>query len=315
MKKALAIDIGGTKIYNAIVNNKGQIISEVVKQPTPKTLDEIQLVLRKIIADHENDVDVIAIATAGVVNKENTAVIGSTGNIADGYACMNFQALSSKKVFVENDANAASWAEHLIGVSKGCSDSILLTLGTGVGGGIIVNNRILKGKNGGAGEMHFKLSTEKRRRCTCGAFDCFEAYASGTGLQITAREETKIPSVTTYDVIDEVREVLKLTQMLENKKTVIERLRLCVEDNYVDAFLRWQDDILAGCVGLANIFDPEMIVLSGSMAEFVDLEYIETEVNSQIVATPIKVRRATAGNYAGMIGAAFLALGVNEVVA
>ena len=66
---------------------------------------------------------------------------------------------------------------------------------------------------------------------------------------------------------------------------------------------------------MANIFDPEMIVLSGSMAEFVDLEYIETEVNSQIVATPIKVRRATAGNYAGMIGAAFLALGVNEVVA
>lgn len=310
MRKALSIDIGGTKIYNAIVNDNGEMISEVDKNETPKTLDGIKSLLVEIISRYENEVDVIAIATAGAVNKENTGVIGSTGNIAEGYSTLDFQSLSSKKVFVENDANSAAWAEYIVGASKGCSDSVLLTLGTGVGGGIIVDGRLLKGKSGAAGEMHFKMSTEKQRRCTCGAYDCFEAYASGTGLAITAQEETKVSTATSYDVIEEVKAVLDLTKAYENKKTVTERLYLAIEDNYVDAFLRWEHDLIDGCIGLANIFDPCVIVLSGSMAEFVDTEFVEAEVNKEIVTTPIKIKLAQAGNYSGMIGVALLALGV-----
>ena len=111
MRKALSIDIGGTKIYNAIVDENGQIISEVEKHSTPDTVTEIEALLRKIISQYENDVDVISIATAGAVNKENTAVISSTGNLPCGYRDIDFQSLSSKKVFLENDANAAAWAE------------------------------------------------------------------------------------------------------------------------------------------------------------------------------------------------------------
>lgn len=74
-------------------------------------------------------------------------------------------------------------------------------------------------------------------------------------------------------------------------------------------FNRWQDDILIGIVGLADIFDPCVVVLSGSMAEFVDTDYLEKEVNKQIVTTPTTIRKASAGNYSGMIGAALLALG------
>lgn len=310
MKKALAIDIGGTKIYNTIVDENGQILSEVEKNSTPKTLDEIKSLLKNIISRYEESVDVVAIATAGAVNKENTSVIGSTGNIAEGYSNLDFQALSNKKVFVENDANSAAWAEHVIGASKGEPDSVLLTLGTGVGGGIIVNNRLLKGKNGAAGEMHFKMSMERQRRCTCGAYDCFEAYASGTGLAITAREKTRLPNVTTYDVIEELHAVLKLTEPYKEQKTVTERLQMAIEDCYVDAFLEWQECIVDGCVGLANIFDPCVIVLSGSMAEFVDIEYVEMQVNNDIVTTPTKIRLASAGNYSGMIGVALLAMGV-----
>ncbi len=309
MQKALAIDIGGTKIYNTVINEIGEIMGDVEKRSTPKTFEGIKDVLTEIIKAHENVVDVIAIATAGAVNNENTGVIGSTGNIAEGYSKMNFKALSNKKVFVENDANAAAWAEHVIGASKGCADSVMLTLGTGVGGGIIVNNKLLKGKNGAAGEMHFKMYPDRRRKCTCGAYDCFEAYASGTGLRLTAIEITGNSDVTTYDVINEVNAVLAHPETsVGNLKTDV--LRAASEDKYVKAFLKWQDDILAGCIGLANIFDTCVIVLSGSMAEFVDTEYIEKELNKEIVTTYTKVRKATAGNYSGMIGAALLAMNV-----
>lgn len=287
MKKALAIDVGGTKIYNTIVNDKGEIIGEIEKRHTPKTFDEIKEVFTDIISRYEEDVDVIAFATAGAVNNENTRVIGSTGNIAKEYPSMDFQSLSRKPVFVENDANAAAWAEHIIGASKGMPYSVMLTLGTGVGGGIILDNCLYKGKSGAAGEMHFKMRSDKHRKCTCGAWDCFEAYASGTGLKRTAEEMSGNTDITTYDVI-------------ENKSNPI----------MAKILETWQEDIINGIIGLANLFDPDVIVLSGSMAEFADTDYIEKAANSQIVTTPFKVVKATAGNYSGMIGAALLSMKV-----
>lgn len=287
MKKALAVDIGGTKIYNTIVDENGEVIADVEKRPTPKTFHEIKKTLEDIVKKYENDVDVIAIATCGAVNNENTGILGSTGNIAKEYPSMDFCALSKKCVYVENDANAAAWAEHVIGASKNCPTSIMLTLGTGVGGGIILNNKLFKGKSGAAGEMHFKIYPDKRRKCTCGSYDCYEIYASGTGLKLTAEEMLNNPDVTTYDVI-------------EGKNNG--------NPEMTKVFNKWQDDVTAGLIGLANIFDPDCMVLSGSMAQFVDTDCIEKEVNSQIVTTPTRIYKALAGNYSGMIGAALLAL-------
>lgn len=287
MKKALAIDVGGTKIYNTIINEKGEILAEVEKHHTPKTFKEIKALFEEIISKYEKEVDVIAFATCGAVNNSNNAILGSTGNIAKEYPTMDFKSLSKKPVFVENDANAAAWAEHVIGSSKGMPYSVMLTLGTGVGGGIILDNKLYKGKNGAAGEMHFKMRTDKHRKCTCGSYDCFEAYASGTGLKRTAEEISGDPDITTYDVIEN-KDRPMMKKILET----------------------WQNDILEGIIGLANIFDPDVIVLSGSMAEFVDIEYLEKQANKEIVTTPFKVVKASAGNYSGMIGAALLALGV-----
>ena len=286
--KALAFDIGGTKIFSAIINENGEIISEIEKNKTPKSIAEMKDLFSSIISKHEENVDKIAFSTAGATNNEHTGVIGSTGNLVEGYSSIDFISLSKKPVYVENDANCAAWAEHIIGASKGMPNSIMITLGTGVGGGIIVNNKILKGKSGAAGEMHFKMRTDKHRKCTCGAFDCFEAYASGSGLKKTAEEITNNSNVTTYDVIDG----LKINDKLMTK-----------------CFNQWQDDILNGLIGLANIFDPDCIVLSGSMAEFTDTDYLEKNINKEIITTPTKVLKATTGNYAGMIGAALLALG------
>ncbi len=288
-RHALAIDVGGTKIYNTIVNEKGEIIAEVEKHSTPKTFNEIKALFEEIISKYERQVDVIAFATCGAVNNSNDRILGSTGNIAKEYPSMDFKSLSKKRVFVENDANAAAWAEHIIGASKGMPYSVMLTLGTGVGGGIILDNKLYKGKNGAAGEMHFKMRTDKHRKCTCGSYDCFEAYASGTGLKKTAEEISGDSEITTYDVIENKDRPL-MKKILET----------------------WQNDILEGIIGLANIFDPDCVVLSGSMAEFVDIEYLEVQANKEIVTTPFKVVKASAGNYSGMIGAALLALGVKE---
>lgn len=286
-RKALALDVGGTKIYHTIIDENGNICSEIEKHSTPKNLDEMKNLFKEIFTKYENDVDVISIATAGAVNNENNKIISSTANLVKGYNTIDFQSFAKKKVFIENDANSAAWAEHILGASKGCDYSVMVTLGTGVGGGIILDNKLLKGKSGGAGEMHFKTSIEKRRQCTCGAFGCYEAYASGTGLKLTAEELLNDKNVTTYDVISGMKN--------GNAKMK-------------EVFDTWQGHVLAGLTGLANIFDPDCIVLSGSMAEFVDTDYLEKEINAEIVTAPTKVYKATTGNHAGMIGAALLAL-------
>ena len=106
-------------------------------------------------------------------------------------------------------------------------------------------------------------------------------------MKKTAEEISGDPDITTYDVIENKDRPLM--------KKILEK---------------WQNDILEGIIGLANIFDPDCVVLSGSMAEFVDIEYLETQANKEIVTTLFKVVKASAGNYSGMIGAALLALGV-----
>lgn len=286
MKKALAFDIGGTKIYSSIIDETGKIISEIDKFQTPKSINGILDVLKSQIAKFENNVNVIAISTAGAVNNENTAVNGSTGNLVKGYSTIDFQSLSQKKVFLENDANSAAWAEYKIGASQNTSVSVMITLGTGVGGGIIINNKLLKGKSGAAGEMHFKMYPDKRRKCTCGSWDCFEAYASGTALKVDAEEMLNNTDVTTYDVMDGVKKGDKKMQ---------------------EIFDRWINDITIGVNGLVNLFDPDCIVLSGSMAQFVDVKKMEEIVNNDIVTSPTSIKLAKAGNYSGMIGAALLA--------
>lgn len=283
-KLILSIDIGGTKIYSAKINEAGEITGEIEKNKTPKTSGEIFKLLSEIIKKSENEVTGVSIATAGAVNNENNRVISATGNLPSGYRDIEFSTLSKKPVFVENDANCASYAEFKTGSAKGFLNSITITLGTGVGGGIIVDGKLLKGKSGSAGEMHFKMSREKKRKCTCGAWDCFEIYTSGKGLTITAKEITG-KDLTTYEIVE---------LMKKDDREVL------------SAINQWEEDLIAGFIGLSNIFDPDCIILSGSMAEFVDTEKIEKKVNSEISTQPLKILKASAGNYSGMIGAALL---------
>lgn len=285
-KPILGIDIGGTKIFHALIDTEGKILTEVKKEETPKTVDEIKNKLKEITKLYEKETNLAGIATAGAVNNTNDKILSSTGNLPKGYREIDFKNLNENmEIFIENDANSAAWAEYKVGATKGCKNSIVLTLGTGVGGGIIVNGSLLKGKSGAAGEMHFKMSTDKKRLCTCGAYDCYEAYASGRGLKLTYEDITS-KIVSSYEII----------QRYDKK-----------EENAIKALVKWNEYIAMGALGLNNIFDTDVIAFSGSMAQFTDIDYIEEYVNKYTVTTPVKISLAKAGNYSGVIGAGLVA--------
>lgn len=286
MRKFLAFDIGGTKIAYALVDEQGTMLTQSKKYSTPKTVEEIVQSLRDIIKLYEQEIEAVAIATAGAVDVNNQRIVSSVGNMAKGYQNTNFQELSSKPVYIENDANAVAWAEYKQGVAKDCKDIIVVAIGTGLGLGILVDGKILKGKSGAAAEAHFQINRGKKRKCSCGAYDCYEAYSSGTALGIDAKEAFNDNTLTSHDVI-----------RLVNEKN----------PQAIEVFDMWQEDVLAGIKGLVNLFDSEMVILFGSLVKFMDCEKLETKANEDIVAAPFKLKKAHFGDDAAMIGISLIA--------
>lgn len=302
-KKALGIDIGGTKICYGIVDEAGNIVSEVQKRPTPKTADEIYTTLKNIINENYDKIDVIGLSSAGAVNLENTKVLSSTPNLPKGYNEIDFSTLSDKKVYVENDANCAVVAEYKIGAAQGFNTVLMVTIGTGIGGGVVSSGKLFRGATGNALEVgSMKIFADKRQRCTCGRYDCWESYASGTGLKNCAVTGAKTypeflssiykykhpEEITTYDITDGVEK----------------GDAFCIK-----VFEQWQYYMFVGLVSLTDIFNPDCIVISGGMCAFVDINKMEENINSESVVTPVKVKVAQTENRAGMIGAGVLALG------
>lgn len=302
MKKALSIDIGGTKISYALINENGEFLTEIKKIPTPKTAQEIFTILCDLSKLNYDQIDAMAIATAGAVNRENTRVCSSTPNLPQGYSSIDFSRITDKKVFVENDANAAAWAEYKLGAAKGCDFTLVITLGTGVGAGLINEGKLVRGKSGAALEAgSMKIFADKRRKCTCNRYDCWESYASGTGLKNNAQEmaltqpsfeksylKDKNPQeLTTYDIISGLE----------------------MDDEFcTKVFAQWEEYIYVGLTSLVNIFDPQCVVISGGMGEFIHLEEMEKKINAELVVPAIKLKLAKMKNNSGMAGAALLAL-------
>ena len=285
-KKFLAFDIGGTKIACSIISEQGELLGPVHKFDTPKTIEGINQLLKSLISQHENRIDAVAIATAGTVSQDRKQIISSVGNMAAGYHETNFQSLSNRPVILENDANAAAWAEYKLGAGKQYKNLLVIAIGTGVGLGIIIEGKLLKGKSGAAAEAHFPINHGHIRRCTCGAYDCYEIYASGTALSLDAKSAYGDDSKNSHDVIKGVK-----------------------QHNHVaiEIFDNWQNNVLAGLYGLVNLFDPEAVVLFGSLVEFMDIEKLERETNKIVLTPPVKIYRAELGNNAAMIGASLIA--------
>ncbi len=302
MKKALGIDIGGTKICYGVINQEGEKLSEIKKTSTPKTIQEIINTLKTIILDNYDKIDAVGISSAGAVNIENTKVVSSTPNLPLGYNSIDFSTLSDKKVFVENDANCAVVAEAIIGAGKGYDTVLMVTIGTGIGGGVYSKGQLFRGSTGNALEVgSMKIFADKRQKCTCGKYDCWESYASGTGLKNCAingalnysefktsiLKDKKPNKITTYDITDG----------LEKKDTFS-----------IKVFDQWMEYMYIGLVSLTDIFNPDCIVISGGMCNFIDVKQLEAKINNESVVSNVSVKIAETQNEAGMIGAALMAL-------
>ncbi len=184
----LSFDIGGSKIAYAMVDENGKIISSVQTVPTPQTAEEIKLILQK--ATTEFVYDACALATAGVVFQNKLQ--GKPNNLPKGYDKIDFATVFKAPYIIENDANAAMYAEYKIGNLRGVKNGIMLTLGTDTGCGLICDGRILHGKCGATGEFSFPFSGRDLKRLAAehnaAQTDCFAIYAAAQQGDAAARE-------------------------------------------------------------------------------------------------------------------------------
>ena len=316
----IGIDLGGTNIAvgvcdeNLKIKVKGSVPTNPNRAPEliVKDMADLSAKLLKECGATLEDVASVGIATPGTANSD-TGVVEYSNNIpflrfpiADVFKSF----LPVKRVLIENDANAAALAEALSGAAKGTKKSVMITLGTGVGGGIVIDGKVYSGFNHAGGELGHIVIEKGGRPCSCGRRGCWEAYSSATGLVNMTREkvnECKIKGIPSLmvDEFEETGRVSARTAFAAMKKG----------DKAGSEVVREYIDYLAcGVANIINIFQPEVLSIGGGICGEGDyllkplLEIVDTEQYTRNVPNRCKVRIAELGNDAGIIGAAGLGL-------
>ena len=210
MKYYIGIDLGGTNIVAGVVNENYEIVSKAsTKTNLPRSGEEIAADMSamseqavKEAGITMNDVEWIGVGTPGSVNAEE-GVVQYSNNLGfkNTPLAKYINAKLNKKVFVENDANAAAYGEYVAGAAKGAKTAVCITLGTGVGGGIIIDGKIYSGANYAAGEIGHTVLDVNGPMCTCGRRGCFEVFSSATGLiRMTKEAMDKDPKSIMHEI-------------------------------------------------------------------------------------------------------------------
>ena len=304
---AIGIDLGGTKILAGLVANS-RLVGEPIKIATPVGPDNIIKAILELIAGFQKSHLVlgVGIATAGIVDPESGAILGSTGNLPgwEGTALKHvIQDKTALRTHVENDANAAAYGECRAAGLHTSTCAVMVTLGTGIGGGIMLNGSLYRGAHFAGGEVgHIKISMENQRRCTCGLWDCWEAYGSGRGLLATAIEMSKGKSAE--------QSILCAGNSELTTKDVLEAAAAgdLIAKN---ALQKYHEHISAGISALCHVLDPDCFVISGGMSKFVDLHLLKDLVADRTlprIAEKLQIFPSRLSEAAGMIGAAQIVL-------
>lgn len=287
--RILCFDIGGTFIKYGLCNENFNLL-EKDKIPTLAENGGQSIIERVIeIIEQYDGIDRVAVSTAGQVDSENGIVVYSTDNIPY-YTGMRVKSLIENKTgiptFVENDVNSAALGEAHFGAAKGVSDFVCLTLGTGIGGAIFLNNKLYKGSASSAGELGHMIIHSGGKQCTCGGEGCYECYASASAL---------IKAVNKVSPVE-----LNAFQIFEKENIEKPEIRSEID--------KWIDEIIVGLVNIIYIFNPSMIVLGGGiMNEDYIIELIDRKIYTRLMDNfkNVKIVRPKLGNDAGMIGAAY----------
>ena len=309
---AIGVDIGGTKIATGVVDEEGRILDQV-RVPTdardPASIDRaIAASCNELMAKH--DVGAIGIAAAGFVSSDRETVSFAPNIGWRNYPlAKNVGDLLNKKVpiVVENDANAAGWAEFAFGAGRGTTDMLMLTVGTGLGGAIILDGHLLRGKWGVAAEVGHMQIVPHGHTCGCGHEGCWEQYASGSALTkharraVIARPDLGVTLVETAGIGNEIQ-----GPHVTAAATAGDPLSIKI----LGELGHWLGH---GAASVAALLDPEVIVIGGGVAEVGDmvLEPARHAFKDRLSAFGHRpsavIELAQAGNDAGMIGAADLA--------
>ena len=308
----IGIDVGGTKVLGGVVDESGNIL-EKARRDTPrqggkeltKTIAEVAL---ELMRNHK--VSAVGVSAAGFVSSDRKTML-ATPNIA-GWNGVNLDAelteLIGTDVVIENDGNAAAWGEAVFGAGRGEAHMLLLTVGTGIGAGIVVNGQLHRGAFGIAAEIGHMRVVPEGHLCGCGARGCFEQYASGSGLMRHVREAI----AATPDI---ARNLLALGDgTIEGLKghhvTEAARAGDVVALAAFNTTAQW---LGAGIASLSVILDPSVVVIGGGVVDAGEILLEPTRANMERKMpfagkhpSP-KIVAATLGNDVGLVGVADLA--------
>ena len=292
---AIGIDVGGTKIAGAVVDDNGVIITSIQKPTTAQSPEGIVETIAGIVdqlAGYDTNATLGVAAAAFMDRNREKVYFAPNISWADFPLKARLEEATGRSVRIENDANAAGWAEFRFGAAADSHSMIMLTMGTGVGGAVIDNGVLMLGGFGSAGELGHIVIEPGGLLCGCGNRGCLEQYASGTALMRHARERLGIPSLSS----DHLAALLREGDAVAHE----------VFGEVCDAMGR-------GIASLVTVTDPETVVIGGGVAKAgVALsELIQSRFLAHYPAAKHKpvatVVLATLGNSAGVVGAADLA--------
>lgn len=317
----IGVDLGGTNIAAGIVNSefqivkKGSVPTNVAGRTAEEIIKDMGALCDSLVKDAGltfDDIEYVGIASPGAIDPVRGVV-----NYANNLPFSRFPIADTlkkfipvKKVLVENDANAAAKGEAVAGAAKGVGDVVMITLGTGVGGGIIIDHKVYSGFNYAGAELGHIVIEYNGRQCSCGRKGCWEAYSSATGLinmtkeKLAECEAKGIPTLMT-DFVKEEGKVSGKTAFAAMKKGDAPAKEV------VDMYIGY---LGCGLSNIINIFQPEILVIGGGICN--EKHYltdplekiIKEETYGNEATKPTTLKIAELGNDAGIIGAAVLGL-------
>lgn len=309
----VGIDLGGTNIVAGVVDERCQILAKAeTKTRAPRPAEEIcadmAAVYRQAVAAAglaEGAIDWIGVGSPGVIDKavgqvELAANLGFQG----APVRQLLQALTGKPVYVDNDANAAAYGEYIAGGAKGYNDAVVITLGTGIGSGIILGGKILRGFNFAAGEMGHNVIVKDGIQCTCGRRGCWEGYASASALT----RETKAAMQADKNTI-----MWKMTQDIDHVNAKLAFDAAAKGDETARKVIdSWIEYVGVGIANVINTFEPEVICIGGGVSNQGEVllapvrAYAENETRNITTGKFPVICACQLHNDAGVIGAAAL---------
>ncbi|MGI9050902.1 MAG: ROK family protein [Rubrobacteraceae bacterium] len=303
---AIGVDVGGTKIAAGVVTTEGKVLNEI-RYPTAASRERLMSSIARAITEVKNGFEVggVCLAVPGnILASENKVIFSPNLHAIEGVDLKReLEGRTGLSITVENDANAAAWGEFRFGVGSEVDNLVFITLGTGVGGGVIIDDTLLRGTQGAGGELGHMTVQATGPRCNCGNRGCLEALASGSAIQRRAREvaSERPDSALGKLAIDR--------QVLGEDVTKLAREGDQASLSVLEEAGLW---LGIGLASLVNIFNPEVIAIGGGAAKAGDL--ILSRAREEVflrARSPgrdlVEVTEATLGPESGVLGAAALA--------